>query len=847
MQNGFPTGAASFVAPLAGVGASDIAVAGGKGANLGELVRSGFPVPDGFVITTDAYRAVLEKTPLGDELRALIDSDATGETIRGAFASTAVPVDIRGSVVAAYRALGGGSVAVRSSATAEDLPGAAFAGQQDTYLDVRGEDAVVEAVRDCWASLWTDRAIAYRHREGTDPREVTIAVVVQRMVPADTAGVMFSANPITGRRDEIVIDAARGLGESVVSGLVTPEHDVLAPDGTLRERTLSEAGQVLTEDQLAELARIAGRAAQHFGRPQDMEWAFADGTLFVLQARPMTALPPDPTHGPGPDASGSAPLNAFQKRLGPFFLEMFQQRPYPLDVDGWLKHVIVAMLHRMAGSVGVGFPPISGFLPEEDGVVARLVPPVPHPTPRVLAAPVSVLRRVRRFDPSRWTEDPRFVSFRRIADEIKAVDLRALGWPGLLAHVRRIFAATSAITDLRVSYLPAAFVPQLPMRIMLLVLGRMDLGSALIAGADTRTAQANRALAALAVRATADAALARAFGEREPSDLLALISSAPAFADFDARFHAFLAEYGHRETVSIVLSSAPTWADAPESVLGLVKVLMTERGGGTDQPGRHPAGHASGHAIEHATDQATDQTGDALRTLLAHPLLRLPRFRRLALAVVQGSKVGTGFREDSHFYLTLLLPALRRTYAEIGERLVTAGVLERASDVYHLRFEELSGIAEVGSLPPDEVSRLRATVEARIATRAELEGVPMLDPAALFGVRESQSGVLLTGMGSSRGTATGRVRIITDPAHFGELHGGEILVCAYTNPAWTPLFQRAAGVVVDTGGMGSHAAIVAREYGIPAVMGTGNGTRTLVDGQLVTVDGTNGRVLDTRS
>ena len=251
-----------------------------------------------------------------------------------------------------------------------------------------GEEALLAAVGSCWASLWTDRAISYRKRQGITPEGLAIAVVVQSMVDADVAGVMFSADPVTGRRDRIVLDAGRGLGEAVVSGLVTPEHYVLDRRGRLMSwqpggsaaliRAGSAAGidagmdtssrPALTTDQLARLAGLCARALKLFGVPQDMEWAVAGGKVYLLQARPMTALPPEP-----------AVLNFLQKRIGPTYVEMFHERPYPLDVSGWIRLGLFDMLGKMAGSIGVVFPSVAQILPETDGVVVRLVPPVTPP------------------------------------------------------------------------------------------------------------------------------------------------------------------------------------------------------------------------------------------------------------------------------------------------------------------------------------------------------------------------------------------------------------------------------------------------------------------------------------
>jgi len=852
-----------LVGTLAEFGARDRAAAGGKGANLGELVRLGFPVPEGFVVTTAAYTMTLRDTGLDGRLQALLDDPDGGSPDAGALrelvSAAPVPPEVRSSIAAAYAALRAGPVAVRSSATAEDLPGAAFAGQQDTFLNVIGEEKVLDAVVRCWASLWTDRAVAYRQRQGIDPRTVAIAVVVQKMVEPRSAGVMFSANPVTGERGEIVVDAGAGLGEAVVSGLVTPGHYVLdsrgrtlsftpggnevivravagggteevMPPGPSRADGQPAAPQLtdphladsqLTDAELAELARLARRAEEHFGSPQDMEWAVADGRIEVLQSRPMTGLPPQPPV-----------LNRFQRTVGPFFVEMFQQRPYPLEVSGWMQRGIFAMLGRMAGSVGVVFPPLHQILPEEDGVVLQLLPPVPRPTLRTLAAPFSVARRVRRFKPAEWTRDRRFTDFLAEVERLHGKDPARLSWTGVLGLARDTFAAMGKITDLRVSYLPGSFVPQAKLRLMLLLLGKTRLAPALIAGAETRTSQANRALENLAALVRNDAVLSPAFAglrssqDGSPAALLQRVEHDPAFEPFRAAFHAFLAEFGHRETVSVVLSSAPTWSDAPDVVLGLVKALTGER------------------------PPVADQTGAALAELKRHPALRVAAVRRLVLAAVDEAKTGMAFREDSHFYATMALPLLRRSQLELGRRLADAGVLDAPGDVYHLRFEELEAVAEMpdgGALPAWVRERYRPLVLARAAKRRELEGIPLLDPALLFadGRRAegaTSDGTLLSGTGASRGQASGAVRVVRGPEDFGTLLSGEILVCPYTNPSWTPLFQRAAAVVVDAGGLGSHAAIVAREYGIPAVMGTAKGTKVLRDGQRVLVDGSRGEV-----
>ncbi|RBQ20408.1 phosphoenolpyruvate synthase [Spongiactinospora rosea] len=800
----------ALVAPLGAFGRADIALAGGKGANLGELIRAGFPVPGGFVVTTEAYAAVAPGT-----------SGLDGAALRARFESLTVPDDLRAQIARAYADAGRPPVAVRSSATAEDLPGAAFAGQQDTYLNVIGETALIDAVRRCWASLWTDRAIAYRDRRGIAHDEVRIAVVVQRMIDAELAGVMFTADPVTGRRDRTVIDASGGLGEAVVSGLVTPDHYVLDPRGRLHEfaagrrevvvRSTAGGGvahssgesaapaERLPRAALAELARLGARAARHFGTPQDIEWAYADGRLSLLQARPMTALPPPPIR-----------LGPAGRRLAATLLEMLPVRPYPIDMTTWIPHGPAGLMARLTEYFGVRGA-FEGFLVEEDGVVTRLAPSTPRPTIGVLRAPYRLFSLARRYDPARWTEDPRFAAWRSSADRLAAEDLAAMPWARLIRVPRQALDLVRPLLGMRTSYLPGVGRSLVRLLLTLAGLRRRKMFGDLVLGADTRTAAANRALAALAEPVRADAGLRDAV---EAADLDRLKGYDAFWADFTD----FLREYGHRETASPILVTPPTWGEVPEVVLGLIKVLAADP----------PA--------------ATDRAGEALARLLDHPRLRRdPGRRERVLRQVLAARAGMAFREDTHFYFTKPLPVLRRALLEIGRRLCEVGVLDDAEEVFHLRLEELEEIADPQVLKGAAGGRLRSAVRARAARRAELAGVPLLDPALIHPPRD-HGDALVSGTPAGGGSATGPVRIVREPAEFGRLAGGDVLVCPYTNPSWTPLFQRAAAVVVDSGSAASHAAIVAREYGIPAVMGTGRGTAVLKDGQLVTVDGRTGRV-----
>ncbi|MFY9635866.1 MAG: PEP/pyruvate-binding domain-containing protein, partial [Cellulosimicrobium cellulans] len=365
---------------------ASLAVAGGKGSNLSRLVRADFPVPPGFLVTTEAYRAFVSANQLQPLILELAnDPRSTSEAsadIRRLFEQGIVPADLATEITQMYLALRRGTdepppVAVRSSATAEDLPGASFAGQQDSYLNVRGQEALLEAVKRCWSSLWTARALEYRTRQGIDPSSVSLAVVVQVMVFAEAAGIMFTADPVTGARDEIAIDAAWGLGEAIVGGLVTPDHIVAdkatgevrritiaekaimtvpTPDGTVERAVEPEQqrARVLDDLQVTRLARLGADIEAYYGEPQDIEWCLADDEFFIVQARPVTVLPDEVSwESPVPGAKWLKDLQAAEWATEPLsplgatttFATMvasrqrhlpMQRMPSSTTVNGWL-------------------------------------------------------------------------------------------------------------------------------------------------------------------------------------------------------------------------------------------------------------------------------------------------------------------------------------------------------------------------------------------------------------------------------------------------------------------------------------------------------------------------------
>ena len=728
--------------------------------------------------------------------------------------------------------MGGGSVAVRSSATAEDLPQAAFAGQQETFLGVSGERALLDAVRRCWASLWSDRAISYREQHGLSQMPVKLAVIVQRMVAADVAGVMFTANPVSGARDETIIEASAGLGEALVSGLVTPDHFVLrntrhrwqiverhqgrqevevrprAGGGVEQVAGAAGSGPVLPDAVLLQLARMGASIVKHFARPQDIEWAWADGKLYILQSRPITALPQPPTR---------------PRRFEPprFAADYLQIRPYPLDMTTWLPAVGNA-LPRMLPAAGL-IPSFAQMWIEHDGVVERVADfPGIRLTPDLLLVPARIVTLARRYDPANWREDPMLAAALTKVRELESRDLRALSWGELLDTAREAMAMPLAVMEIRRRYFPRGALALAALWITLGILGLKDRFAPLLSGVDNRTLEANRALEELAVEIRSDPDLAALFGSQDSEHLLAALRQEAPGRAFLARFQAFLDAYGHRETGSPLLVSQPTWKDTPQTVLSILQ----------------------GMARAAPTPRHRPSTWMTARdSILAHPALRFQPLRATVLNLIIQARRVSALREDTHYAMTLPMPILRRALLELGRRLAEAGILEAAEDVFHLRFDELESIDGVWPPPADIAEELRKAARRRADRRHELEraGTPLMDLPSLTGPQPGED-VLVVGTPGSPGVAEGPVRIVRDPAAFGSLRPGEVLVAPYTNPSWTPLFTRAAAVVVDTGAAMSHAAIVAREYGVPAVMGTGDGTRRLSDGQWVRVDGGRGQV-----
>ena len=839
-----------LVLPFAEIDAASIAVAGGKAANLGEMTRAGFPVPPGFCITTQAYDEAASTLELDGLVAALGDAETGGpsnaaqlaETLRSRFLTTPISKTLFAAVATAYQNLDDGcaAVAVRSSATAEDLPNASFAGQQDTYLNIIGIEAVCEAVRRCWASLWNDRAISYRQDQRVDHRVVRLAVVVQRMVAAETAGVLFTADPVTGRRRRIVINASYGLGEAVVSGLVNPDHFVVeegeiitrhlgdkrvairpTADGT-REVDLKDGSGAacLNDSQIAALADLGRKVEDHYGSPQDVEFAFdSDGRLWLLQARPITALPPEPQKAAAP---ARRVYSRGQRAAVPNIRDHVPMALHPFDYSTFLR----PMLTRMLGSLPyLGFAPVQvdDVIHQAADGVYQIIPPNLRLTLRTPALPFKIILAAVRADPDRWMAECQ-TTLASLMEETERAELSTFTDSELLDRIDLIGERVMSLFRSRFANLPGGIIAIifLPKLLRLAVGPRTpEFERRLHAAIPCISFDANQEMARLARQVKESEGLRAVFRRESPERISQLLKASTEGEALIAAVEAYLARYGLRET-SMPGAAHPAWRDEPRLVYGLLKGFASTQDS--------PAG-----IVEPEDPNA------ARRELAAVAKSRWLGLGRWALAPVLDRLVTTSrryvaFREDSHYFLFMPSAVIRRLALELGRRLLRDGRVEKPEDIFFLHFDEIR------TLLSDRALDVRAMVRRRRAARGPGDGRFASVPDDLLELATTANGSEIHGQGASSGQTVGPVRIIRGVDEFASLQPGDVLVAPFTNPTWTPLFQLASAVVVDAGGMASHAAIVAREHRIPAVMGTGNATTVLRNGQRVLVDGDRGLV-----
>ncbi len=832
-----------LVVPLDEVGSADASRVGRKAATLGALKRAGFPVPEGVVVTTEALVRTLAAAGL--------DAGAGPAQVE----AVPLPGEVAAAVAAVAGRLGGGPLAVRSSGVDEDLPGASYAGQYESVLGVPAGD-LAAAVRRCWASAFTRQVAVYRRSRGVG-RGVGMAVLVQPMVAAEAAGVAFSADPVTGDRDTAVVSAVRGLGDRLVAGRASPDEWVVR--GVAATCRAAPEG-VIDAEVAADVAALTRWVEAQLGAPQDIEWALAGGELVLLQARPITALPdqaPEPVPVPV-----EVPAGFWEREAS------HAPKPWtPMSLSVALGQARNRAMRRAFAEFGVlaetlEFAQIGGWeytrlVPlggkDRPAPPARLMPLLIRLVPRLRRRIADAVAAVRSDKAGhfveqwyeRWQPD---LAARIVA--LRDTELSVADDEELDAHTTRAMALLHEGLDIHF-LLHGALMPILAELAFACreLLGWADEEACeLLVGLSTTSTEPARRLAELAGLATRRPAVRRLLGEVDGGTAGRLAETDPEAAE---AFAAYQREFACRALRYEIAD--PSIAELPELTLRLL----------ADQLARGYDPVADAAALAHRRMTAA---GRARASLAARPPRDREHFERALARAERAYPV----REDNEFFtVSAPLALLRYPVLEIGRRLAARGQLDRRDDVFFLTLDEARaalgdgqarralvtrrrgerafveqhpGPASYGKDPGPPPSLDVLPAEARFTMTALLWYIDRIFEAAPSSHAQQVGTQVLDGIAASPGRHTGPVRVVMDEFQFGKLRHGDVLVCPITSPVWSVLFPSVGALVTDTGGLLSHPAIIAREYGVPAVVATGNATGLLRDDQVVTVDGTTGQV-----
>lgn len=811
------------------IGKTDVLTAGGKGANLGEMTRAGLDVPSGFVITSDAYRYFLSENGLADEIDSLLrnagDSEealtSAAEKIRGMLLSAKLPETLRASIEAAYKSLSetcGNRVAVRSSATAEDLPDASFAGQQETYLNVTDISGLYDSVIKCYASLWGNRAVSYRRSQGYDQRTVALAVVVQQMVESEKSGVLFTANPVNNDRSEIQLNASYGLGEAVVSGKVTADSFICTKDGAIKNSVMGskkiqivydEAGTkeipvpdemrssfCITDEEVRKLCAEAVRVEDYYGCPMDIEWAIRGGNVYILQARAITTLGTEIDNSRVEEYVSAFEVSKKSRNYYIFLLEKMPFVYYPLDID--LCIAINGQKAKIMSEVGIDTPvdPVMN----DDGIM-MFSSQKKKINGRIFRIG-GMMKELKNLPACDEKINRAIFEAEKVIDRIAGLDIDNLTLSECGEAISSAYSMVDGLAYARFKY--AVFPGMLGMGKIKKVLKKIspDLsGYDLYSNLDNKTAVVTRDIVALSEKIGGDEELKNAvLSGRKYKDILC------DFPDISEAFSEFMKADGMKSDFNTYCIFGRTFIEDPDRLLGIIRPLLTSR----PQPDQQ--------RFEPLMEQLKSVCGERKYAEL-----------RTDIDYIRSFHVK---REESQYMFETMFYYLRRVLARTA--LLLTGNSDPSENIAFLFTNELVEACRSGGLSSEQLEK----ISRRKANRPLAEKVWESYKSKLFG----SSGDVMSGVSGSVGEYTGRVCIVRSPAEFHKLQKGDVLVCPYTDPEWTPLFKVAGAVVADTGAALSHAAIVAREYGIPAVLGVGSATTKFADGDMICVNGTSGEV-----
>jgi pyruvate,water dikinase len=859
----------SYVLPFEEIDQTQGARVGGKGAHLGEVSRiDGIRVPAGFCVTTDAFARIVAELPSIDDWLQRLASLKAGDReaiaalsadVRRRIETAPIPVDIATAITRSVDRLGAHrAYAVRSSATAEDLPTASFAGQQDTYLNVIGSAAILGHVSRCWASLFTERAVTYRLRNGFDHRTIRMAVVVQQMVFPQAAGILFTADPITGNRRIASVEASFGLGEALVAGIVnadvykvrdgkvltktvgTKQRAILAAPGGGTEERVIDGGQqkqpALTDAQVVRLVELGRRIEAHFGRPQDIEWCLADEDFQIVQSRPITTLFPIPAAADEQNhvyvsVGHQQMMTDAMKPLGLSIWQMTTARPMAeaggrLFVDVTQPMALPASRATLLGVLEKSDPRIRDALQtilDRGDFVQALPDEGPAWSPPGGGAPSSI-----ETDPAIVTE---LIEQSRSANAATQRVIQSKSGTALLdfiqadLHERKRVQFDPRSLQAIMAGMEAAWWLNDHMQTWL---GEKNAADTLAQSVPNNvTSEMGLALLDVADAIRPHPAVVAFLQRTEDENFLEALPGIPGGREARDAIRAWLDRYGMRGVGEIDITR-PRWSERPMMLLPAILGNVKHFGPG-----------AGKRRFEQGEQEARNKEDALLARLRA-----LPDGEQKAAdtkRMIDRLRTFAGYREYPKYGMISRYFIYKQALMREAEHLVRAGVLREAEDIFYLRFEELQDVvrtnvvdAQLIQRRKDEFRSFQALTAPRVLT-SEGEGI-----AGAYHHGEVPAGALV-GLAVSAGSVEGRARVVLDIAK-ADLEPGDILVTAYTDPSWTPLFVAIKGLVTEVGGLMTHGAVIAREYGLPAVVGVERATQVIKDGQRIRVHGTEGYV-----
>jgi phosphohistidine swiveling domain-containing protein len=875
------------VVPLDSIGTIDKAAVGSKAASLVRLWNAGLPVPDGFFVGGSLYREHLERNNLVVRIKSAVKKKGRADPallsdLREAIIKAPMAETQRLDIEKNYNLLGAGRIAVRSSATAEDLPDHSFAGQYDSYLGISSLPECIEAVKKCWASLWTQRAFEYRQKNNIDHLQVDMAVIVQALITADTSGVIFTADPLTGRRESIVIESCFGLGETLVSGQVTPDRfvydrkkqklqtwsisekkieHVLDDNGSVQEQSISEERsktRTLNKKQIKRLAKCAERVEAKFGCPQDIEWAIKNNRIWLLQSRPITNLPTPkekswedrqvwcniPAREVLPDVVTPATLSLIENLAE----TMFDPALWTLCMDRGNHPFFGVLAGRVYFNANIWIAVINALPIVRDYDFSKDIGSEPG------------LHEIIEIEKTMTDDDLPDLNFKRFRCFLK-IPMIIFGW---LADTRRkgqsIIDQTKKMNDKWQSIDPAGLsIQEIISRCKDIIQDFRDICSQslylfnvmaayptleticskwlpdeqqcakrLLAGlGDMEDANSGLDLWRLALLADSNLQLREIILSNDDWQTIRVkLKEINSGKEFLERWEEFMDRHGFHCRAEIELFN-PRWAETSDYILSLLRSYVGSIG-------------KSDPLENHAkSEQQREQLARKCRKRLRNPFKRM--FFNFLLARAQ---YGSVFRENVKCEIVRLIYNLRIILLELGRKLHNESIIKNPVDVFFLKLEELEPVIQgkAGFEVKETIAAHRAEYDQWQKVTPPSTIVGRYDPKKSAPEQYDTDTEALRGLAVSAGVATGKARVILRADEKQQLLPGEILVAPFTDPGWTPYFVPAVAIVMDQGSLLSHGSIVAREYGIPAVVNVGYATKIIKTGQKIQVDGNQGIV-----